>query len=101
MPDVLGRFRLDGAVALVTGAASGIGRATAAALAEAGATVAVTDKDGDAAAEAAAAIGGTAFSAALDIADEERIGAVIGGVAERHGRLDVLVNNASIGAHQT
>ena len=98
MTDILSQFRLDDAVALVTGAASGFGQATAEALAAAGATVAVTDLDGAAAERVAAAIGGDAIAAALDIGDEAQIVEVVEAVAGQRGRLDILVNNAGIGA---
>ena len=98
MTDILARYRLDEAVALVTGAGSGFGRATALALAQAGAVVAVTDLDGEAADQVAAEIGGAAFAARLDIGEEAQIVDTVGAVADRHGRLDILVNNAGIGA---
>jgi len=90
-------WRLDGRVALVTGAGHGIGRASAHALAQAGSRVAVSDLDGEAAGRVAAELAhGEAH--ALDVADEDRVRAVIAEVAARHGRLDILVNNAGIGA---
>ena len=58
----------------------------------------MTDVDGAAAERAAAALGGSAFAAALDIGDEAQIVDVVAAVAAQRGRLDVLVNNAGIGA---
>ncbi|MCR1781898.1 SDR family oxidoreductase [Nocardioides carbamazepini] len=80
----------DGLVAAVTGAASGIGAATAALLAERGATVVVLDRtpptDGD------------LPSVACDITDDTQIDAAVAEIEGRYGRLDILVNNAGIGA---
>ncbi|MCA9509754.1 MAG: SDR family NAD(P)-dependent oxidoreductase [Myxococcota bacterium] len=90
---------VEGRVAFVTGAASGMGRATAALFAEVGARVAVTDVDGDAAERAAEAIraaGGAARAWALDVADAEAIERVVRESAEALGGLDVLVNNAGV-----
>ena len=83
-------FHLDGAVALVTGAARGIGAATCAALAEAGATVVATDI------LQGATIPGAAQYLQLDVTDPVGWARVIAAIDERHGRLDVLVNNAGL-----
>ncbi len=85
-----------GAVAVVTGAGSGIGRALSHALVGAGATVVLADLDLDAAGVAADEVGGEA--AALDVTDAQAVRRLIEGTAERHGRLDVVCNNAGIGA---
>lgn len=90
-----------GKVVLVTGAASGMGRATACLFADEGAKVAVTDIDGEGAAEVARRIreaGGTARSWRLDVADAAAVEAVVAEAAEAFGGLDVLVNNAGVSA---
>ncbi|MBL28108.1 MAG: NAD-dependent dehydratase [Rhodospirillaceae bacterium] len=92
-------FRVDGQVAVITGGADGIGRMAALTLAEAGARVAVTDIDGDAAAATAAHIrdlGWQAEAYTLDVADREAVVATFAGIAEREGRIDILINNAGI-----
>lgn len=83
----------SGQLALVTGAASGLGRATATALAEAGAKVVLVDLDAEAVAGAAAAIGGRRF--ALDVADAAAVEAAMPEI-EALGSLRVLVNCAGI-----
>jgi NAD(P)-dependent dehydrogenase (short-subunit alcohol dehydrogenase family) len=91
---------LDGKVALVTGGASGIGRATAERLAAEGASVVVTDIADEPGEQVAAAIrdaGGTAVFVHQDVASEAEWGSVIERALEEHGRLDVLVNNAGFG----
>lgn len=80
-------------VALVTGASSGIGRATAAALAEAGYAVAGTSRNGS---QATLLAGVTYLD--LDVTSDESVSALVADVLERFGRLDVLVNNAGVGA---
>ena len=88
--------RLDGRVALVTGAARGMGAAEARALADAGARVVLADVLGDEAKGTAAAIGPTARSVALDVSDESAWQRVVAEIVAEEGRLDVLVNNAGI-----
>ena len=85
---------LGGKVALVTGAARGIGQAIAATLSAAGATVVATDLDGKSIGESAAASG--CHPMVLNVADENAVDAVIAAVVERHGGLDILVNNAGV-----
>jgi len=91
--------RFDGAVAVVTGGAHGIGRATALALADAGAVIVIADLDAEGSAEAAAEIiaaGGRAWAHSADVAREEQVDALFAEAAAREGRIDILVNNAGI-----
>jgi NAD(P)-dependent dehydrogenase (short-subunit alcohol dehydrogenase family) len=86
---------LSGAAAIVTGGGSGLGRATAEALAAKGARVAILDLNPGAAAEAAKAVGGLALVG--DVADEASAGAAIAKAEAAHGPARVLVNCAGVG----
>lgn len=94
---ILDRFRVDGKVALVTGAGRGIGRASALALAEAGADVVVaarTAEQVEAVAEEALAFGVRAEPVAFDVMDIDHLGDLVSKATTRLGGLDLLVNNA-------
>jgi NAD(P)-dependent dehydrogenase (short-subunit alcohol dehydrogenase family) len=91
--------RLEGKVAVITGAALGLGRAAAVRMAEEGATVAVTDvleHEGRVLAEELAGRGLKAAFWRLDVSDEADVARVIGKVVSSFGRLDVLINNAGV-----
>jgi NAD(P)-dependent dehydrogenase (short-subunit alcohol dehydrogenase family) len=87
--------QLTGAIVLVTGASGGIGRATAVALAGAGAHVVCAGRDSAATAEAAAAVGGTALTA--DLRSPDAPGELVERTVTEHGRLDAVVVNAGVG----
>lgn len=89
-------FRLDGKVAIVTGAASGIGKATARLLADAGARVAIADIDLDGAKAVAAELGDAGRAYMFDLRDNASIEAMVSAVARELGGIDILVNNAGI-----
>ncbi len=91
--------RFEGQVALVTGAAGGIGAAVAQRLAAEGAHVVALDRDGAGAAATAARIadaGGSASAHPVDVAQAVEVDPLFDALAARHGRLDVLVNNAGV-----
>jgi NAD(P)-dependent dehydrogenase (short-subunit alcohol dehydrogenase family) len=87
-------FNLEGQVAIVTGAARGIGLATAKLMAEAGAWVALLDIDGETVSREAARIGSKAAAWTCDVTSEEAVDSVFAAILKRFGRLDILVNNA-------
>ena len=89
-------MRLAGKVCIVTGAGSGIGRATAVLFAREGASVVVADIDEPAAQETASEIDGEALVAKVDVAEEQDARALADATRERFGRIDVLFNNAGI-----
>jgi NAD(P)-dependent dehydrogenase (short-subunit alcohol dehydrogenase family) len=89
---------LGGRVALVTGGATGIGRATALALADAGATVVVADVNDDGGAEASEAVrsaGGDGFFEHTDVSVPAEVERIVAHALERYGRIDILFNNAA------
>jgi len=85
-------------VALVTGAGSGIGRAASIALADAGFTVALAGRRQEPLEAAAAAAGNGAVAIVCDVRDPEQVARLFNEIDERFGRLDLLFNNAGIGA---
>lgn len=94
---ILDRFRLEGRVALVTGAGRGIGRASAIALAEAGADVVVaarTAEQVEQVADEIRAIGQRAVPVAFDVMELDRLGDLVDTAVAQLGGLDLLVNNA-------
>jgi NAD(P)-dependent dehydrogenase (short-subunit alcohol dehydrogenase family) len=95
---------LSGAVAIVTGAGAGIGEAIAVRLAADGALVIVADRRGEAAEKTCARIaaaGGTAAHHEVDVTQSAQVERLVTGVAERHGSVDILINNAGISGAPT
>ena len=89
-------FDLTGKVAVVTGGGSGLGAASAAALARHGATVVVLDRDQDAAEETALTLGHDSFGLTCDVSDYEQVRSAFTTVAQRCGYVSVLHNNAGV-----
>ncbi|MEP6610139.1 MAG: SDR family oxidoreductase [Burkholderiaceae bacterium] len=90
-------FSLDGKVALVTGANSGLGRAVALALRDAGALVAIGGRRADRNERVLELLGSSAAAFELDVSDEASVERSVTGTVERYGRIDILVNNAGVG----
>ena len=88
---------LAGQVAIVTGAAAGIGLACATELAGRGASVALWDRDGDGVAAAAERIGAPASGFHVDVTDRDGVGGAVDATVEQFGRIDILVSNAGYG----
>lgn len=88
------RIDLGDAVVVITGGGRGIGRATAAAFAAAGARVCLGDLDGPSAVDAAKAVGAQGF--VLDVTSRQSFAGFVDEVLAEHGRIDVLVNNAGV-----
>ena len=89
---------LEGKVAMVTGAGSGIGKATSLVLARMGARLLLVDIDADSVAQTAATIGSQAVSMICDVTSEEQVAAAVAAVVARWGRLDCAFNNVGRGA---
>jgi NAD(P)-dependent dehydrogenase (short-subunit alcohol dehydrogenase family) len=93
-------MRLKGKIALVTGAARGIGLAVAKALAAEGAVPVIADINEAGARDALSTLGrAEGLALGVDVADEASVAAMIDPIRARHGRLDILVNNAGIGGN--
>src|SRR5262245_24330896 len=90
-------FDLSGQVAVVTGAATGIGEAIARRLAKAGATVGIADVDAAGASAVATSIGAEHFALPVDITSSTSVQAAVQSVVSKQGRIDIWVNNAGIG----
>ena len=90
------KAKLEGRVALVTGAARGIGRAIAARLAREGASVVIADIAADIAERTAAELDGDVIALPVDVGDDGSVAALRDAIAERYGRCEILVNNAAM-----
>ena len=87
-------MKLEGRVAIVTGAGQGIGRAIAEKLRDEGASLIVADKNSETAAKTAAEIGGTAH--VTDVSDPDQVSALVAAAVDQFGKIDILVNDAAI-----
>jgi NAD(P)-dependent dehydrogenase (short-subunit alcohol dehydrogenase family) len=104
MSTYLDRFRLSGRTACVTGGGRGIGLGCAEALAEAGAAVVIADRDAAVAQEGRDTLRRKGYDPEvmiLDVSDSDRVDAVADEIVARHGKIDVLINNAGIARSET
>ena len=102
MSDPLTRFRLDGKVALITGASRGIGAMIAQSYAAAGAKLMLTSRKQEGIEAIASTIrdaGGTAYAQAAHTGDDEAVTKLVEKTRKRYGRIDILVNNAATNPH--
>jgi 3-oxoacyl-[acyl-carrier protein] reductase len=90
----------DGRVAVITGGARGFGKAFGAALAELGATVALVDLDADLVQQTSGEIGSRAISFVGDVTDEHGMNAIMTEIAQAHGGIDILINNAGLHSNE-
>ena len=93
------RFRFDGKVAIVTGAARGVGREIVRAFADAGARVVAADRDGDGLAETCAPYRDEVTAIVADVSAGESAKAIVDRATATFGRLDICVNNAAVAPH--
>ncbi len=97
---ILDQFRMEGRVAIVTGASRGLGKMMARTLAEAGASVVVVSRDQETvsavAAEIASTYGTPCRAVACDVTDEDQVRRLVGTTVDAFGKVDVLINNAGI-----
>ena len=90
-------MRLENKIAIITGAASGIGKATAELFARQGARVAIADLNGEGAESVAKSLSGSGhLGFSCDVTDSARVNELVAEVIEQHGRVDVLMNNAGV-----
>lgn len=94
---ILDRFKLDGRIAIVTGASRGLGQSIAVGLAEAGADVALVHRSGGSETEERIeALGRRSVTLRADLADPGTVAAIVGETVEKLGAIDILVNNAGL-----
>jgi NAD(P)-dependent dehydrogenase (short-subunit alcohol dehydrogenase family) len=100
----LEKFKLPGKTAIITGAGQGIGLACTEALAEAGATVVIADRDAELAKQASSGLSGKGYQTdivVMDVTDSKRVSEVADELVSRYGKVDILVNNAGIARSET